>query len=87
MSSSCARDSRPRDLKDRWNMLFLGAVMVWGIVGFGVLCMQPKQTTFLSRAMTVMEIVSDQDVVDGDDAASEQDELTSAADPGGFILD
>ena len=83
MSSSCARESRPRDLKDRWNVLFLGAVMVWGLIGFGVLCMQPKQSTFLSRAMTVMEMVGDQDAVGGD-AASEQDEITSASDSVGF---
>jgi len=83
MSSSCARESRPRDLKDRWNMLFLGAVMVWGLIGFGVLCMQPKQSTFLSRAMTVMEMVGDQDTVD-EDAVSERDELISASDSVGF---
>ena len=77
MSTSHIREERPRELKERWNTLFLGAVMVWAMIGFGILCMQPKQTTFLSRAMTVMEMVGDQDVMKGD-AGGDTDTLLFA---------
>ena len=65
-------------------MLFVGAVMVWGIIGFGVLCMQPKQTTFLSRAMTVMEMVDEQDVVEEGDGIGGSDAFTSTLDTSRF---
>ena len=65
MSTGQMTSSRSRDLNHRWNALFIGVVLLWGLIGFGILCMQPKQTTFLSRALTVMQIVEENDVADG----------------------
>ena len=60
-----ATSNRSRDLSHRWNTLFVGVIFLWGLIGFGILCMQPKQTTFLSRALTVMQIVEETDAADG----------------------
>ena len=81
MSTGHMTSSRSKDLSHRWNALFIGVILLWGLIGFGILCMQPKQTTFLSRALTVMQIVEENDATDGSTMA-ESDALINAIETG-----